>query len=530
MRNTREQRIQRLRDQSNVDVLIVGAGINGIGTFRDLALQGVNVLLIDRADYCSGASAASSHMVHGGIRYLENGEFRLVREAVRERNRLIENAPQLVKPLPTTFPIFKWFSGFFNAPLKFLGLLNHPSERGAFVIKIGMWFYDWFTRAQGTVPRHAFLNRAQSLAKFPMVNPDILFTATYFDAAMTSPERLALEVLKDGVAEGEHAVALNYVNLVSVNGPVAILRDETTGKELSVTPKVLVNAAGPWIDLVNAKMGKPTQYIGGTKGSHIVLVHPELQAAIGDHEFFFENEDGRFVLIFPLEDRILVGTTDIRVDDPNDVVITEDEVEYFFAMIKRIFPRIEVNRSNIVYTFSGVRPLAFGSVSEEQISRDHKIEVIAESTEINFPIFSLVGGKWTTFRAFSEQATDKILQRLGIKRRASTSNVKVGNAQQSTEDLESMIRKEDVVHLDDVIFRRTNTAMLGRATEARVEELARVSAEVLGWDLTKKQSEIARVKDIFVTKHGMDFTLYIDPSKKEAYQDRNNPILEQIGS
>ena len=107
-----------LKQSPEVSVLIVGAGINGIGTFRDLALNGVDVLLVDRSDFCSGASAASSHMAHGGIRYLENGEFRLVREAVQERNRMIQNAPHLVKPLPTTVPMFKIFSGLLNAPLK----------------------------------------------------------------------------------------------------------------------------------------------------------------------------------------------------------------------------------------------------------------------------------------------------------------------------------------------------------------------------------------------------------------------------
>src|SRR5512145_3563699 len=120
---SRQEILKQLRQKPNVTVLIVGAGINGVGTFRDLALQGVDVLLIDRGDFCSGASAASSHMAHGGIRYLENGEFRLVREAVRERNRMIQNAPHIVAPLPTTIPMFKYFSGLFNAPLKFLGLL-----------------------------------------------------------------------------------------------------------------------------------------------------------------------------------------------------------------------------------------------------------------------------------------------------------------------------------------------------------------------------------------------------------------------
>src|SRR5512135_2957055 len=168
-------------------VLIVGGGINGVGTFRDLALQGVDVLLVERGDFCSGASAASSHMAHGGIRYLENGEFRLVREAVQERNRLIENAPHIVKPLPTTIPIFKLFSGLLNAPLKFLGWLDKPSERGGLIIKIGLIFYDAFTGKTRVVPRHVFDNHSTSLKKYPCINPAIRYTATYYDGIILSP-------------------------------------------------------------------------------------------------------------------------------------------------------------------------------------------------------------------------------------------------------------------------------------------------------------------------------------------------------
>src|SRR5574342_843958 len=121
---SREEVFKTLRERPGISVLIVGGGVNGIGTFRDLALQGVDVLLVDSGDFCSGASAASSHMLHGGIRYLENGEFRLVREALHERNLLLKNAPHYARPLPTTIPIFKWFSGLANAPLKFLNLLD----------------------------------------------------------------------------------------------------------------------------------------------------------------------------------------------------------------------------------------------------------------------------------------------------------------------------------------------------------------------------------------------------------------------
>jgi len=199
-------------------VLVVGGGINGVGTFRDLALNGVDVLLVDRADFCSGASAASSHMAHGGIRYLENGEFQLVREAVQERNRMIENAPHLVRPLPTTIPTFKIFSGMLNAPLKFMGWIDRPSERGALVIKIGLTVYDAFTRAQKTVPHHWMNGRKQALAKFPRMNPSIRYAANYYDGLIISPERLTLELLLEGEAEGEHARALNYMSVKSMDG------------------------------------------------------------------------------------------------------------------------------------------------------------------------------------------------------------------------------------------------------------------------------------------------------------------------
>ena len=183
----RSEILSSLKTNPQVSVLIVGAGINGIGTFRDLALNGVDVLLVDRGDFCSGASAASSHMAHGGIRYLENGELRLVREAVKERNRMIQNAPHIVKPLPTTIPMFKYFSGILNAPLKFMGWLDKPSERGSVIIKLGLMMYDAYTGSQRTVPRHKFYSRSESLSKWNRLNPEIVNTAVYYDGLISNP-------------------------------------------------------------------------------------------------------------------------------------------------------------------------------------------------------------------------------------------------------------------------------------------------------------------------------------------------------
>jgi len=564
----RNDRLKRIQDQPEVSVLIIGAGINGIGTFRDLALQGVDVLLIERADYCSGASAASSHMVHGGIRYLENGEFRLVKEAVRERNRLIENAPHLVKPLPTTFPIFKWFSGLLNAPLKFLGLLDRPSERGAIVIKLGMMLYDYYTRAQQTVPRHNFRNTQESLALFPALNPEILFTGTYYDGAMPSPERIAIEVLLDALEANPNATALNYTRVVSADGDTVVIQDELTGERYPIRPKVVVNAAGPWIDFVNQAMGKPSAFISGTKGSHLILDHPELRQAIGENEFFFENKDGRIVLIFPLADKVMIGTSDIRIEDPDEAVITEAEVDYFFEMIGRVFPGIHTNRSQIVYTFSGVRPLQHTESGRTgQISRDHLVKAIEPGEALNFPVLSLIGGKWTSFRAFSEHATNRVLERLGTERIQSTIALPIGgskgypktplerdamfkNLREITEieterlnhlfesygtktgkllkeyatetstmlatlpeisvgEILFILAEEDVIHLDDLILRRTMLGKLGKITPDSLREIAQICKESLGWSDQQTREEMDRFTALLRREHKMNYNAFI---------------------
>jgi glycerol-3-phosphate dehydrogenase len=438
----RNEILKQLRENPNVSVLIIGAGINGIGVFRDLALNGVDVLLVDRGDFCSGASSASSHMAHGGIRYLENGEFRLVREAVQERNRLIENAPHLVRPLPTVVPIFKIFSGILNAPLKFLNLLNRPAERGALVIKIGLMFYDAFTRGQGTVPPHTFDGREQSLKKYPKLNPGIKYTASYYDGQLLSPERLAIELLLDGEAEGSHAMALNYVSLVGIDGTKVTLRDELNpltpygGETFNLQPTLIVNAAGPWIDPVNTILGLSRRYIGGTKGSHLVLDHPELRAAIGANEFFFENSDGRIVLIFPFYDKVIIGASDIPIENADEARCTDEEIDYFISLVARVFPAIKVSRENIVFRFSGVRPLPYPERSAVlslskgrrtkttgQITRDH---VIHADRCGDIPVYSLVGGKWTTYRAFAEQVADRVLAALGRSRNAGTASLPIG--------------------------------------------------------------------------------------------------------
>lgn len=573
--------VQGLRDRPHAKVLIIGGGINGVGTFRDLALQGVDVALVERGDYCQGASGASSHMIHGGIRYLENGEFRLVRESVVERNRLLRIAPHYVKPLQTTIPIFSTFSGVLSAPLRFLTHKQQgkPKERGAFLIKLGLSMYDSFSRDGGAVPRHQFRGRKRALAELPQLHPGIKYAATYFDASVHNPERLTLDVLQDGEKAGKGnggpesstARASNYLALHSLGGPATQsgttvqLRDELTGEFFDFTADVIVNTTGAWVDLTNEAMGAASAFMGGTKGSHIVLDHPVLLEACKGREIFFEHTDGRIVLIYPMGDRVLVGTTDINADMTKDAVCTDEEIDYFFNLIGHVFPDISVQRDQIVYTFSGVRPLPRHDAAQPGfVSRDYSIE--RRTPDAAAPgagtavVLSLVGGKWTTFRALAEHMANDVLAELGMERKVSTAKLAIGGGagfpedeagiqkwikahmgtgrdadrsavlltrygtraddviryldagpdrllrstrELSVRELEFMARNEQIGHLIDVLVRRTSLAFRGLVTGELLVEVADVLSGPLGWDAASRAAEITYAQEVLQRFHGV---------------------------
>lgn len=553
--------VARIQGRPNAQVLVIGGGINGIATFRDLALQGVDVVLVERSDYGSGASAASSHMIHGGVRYLENGEFRLVRESVQERNGLLRIAPHYVKPLRTTIPIFSTFSGILSAPLR---LLTHkagkPKERGALLIKIGLTAYDSFSRDGGSVPRHRFLGRKKSLAEMPDLDHRLKYTATYYDASVHEPERLSLDVLKDGLAVGDNARAANYLEAAGVSGDGVVLRDLVSGETFTLKAQVVVNASGPWTDVTNDDLGFDSSYMGGTKGSHIVLDNSRLLAALDGRELFFENNDGRIVLIYPLKGRILVGTTDLEADIREPAVCTEEEVDYFFDLIAQVFPKIAVDRSQIVYRYSGIRPLPRHEDTQPGfVSRDYRI-VTGEIPGLpNVPLLSLVGGKWTTFRALAEHLSNEALTKLALTRKVSTVGLAIGGgkdfpqtsatrsswiaahaagmdvatvdrllgrygtraaevidvlAGQASVPLASdpeftaaevsyFAEHEQVVHLIDVVLRRTNIAFIGSVTTELLDEFATLIGAKLGWTEAQRVHEIAETVAVLHEAHGV---------------------------
>ncbi|MGF6158202.1 glycerol-3-phosphate dehydrogenase [Ensifer sp. KUDG1] len=558
----RKEIFNGLAKSPKVDVCVLGGGINGLSVFRELALQGVNVLLVEKHDYCSGASAALSRMVHGGLRYLENGEFSLVRESLVERDRLLKNAPHYVAPLPTTVPIFDIFSGLANGAVRFLGLTRRPSRRGAIAVKMGLGIYDFLTRKRALMPKHAFRGRRATLARWPALNPDIKSSATYYDAWVSQPERLGIELLKDGLAAGSHAQALNYTELTLAASGRYELKDGVTGAVAAIEPGLIINATGGWIDIANGALfpstSKPAPLMGGTKGSHLIIDNAKLMDALDGHMIYYENEDGRICILFPYLGKVLVGSTDIRVDDPETVRCEVDERDYILQSLAFVLPDIRIRPEEVVFQFSGVRPLPASQDSfTGRIPRDHFCTFV-EGADGGPPVLCMIGGKWTTFRSFGEMAADLTLERLGQQRRVSTGERAIGGGQHypadrdrwidgvaaatglsrerlrvlfarygtgarevadfiaagadhalphpdyTARELQYLIRSEAAEHLDDLLLRRTTLAITGALSLDIVDAVLALLAIEKQWSPPRVAAERKRFLTLLAERHGVD--------------------------
>lgn len=559
--HSRERDLQALKDRRQCPVLIIGGGIVGIGTFRELALQGIPAILVEGNDYCSGASGASSRLLHGGLRYLEQGEFRLVKEALRERDLLLALAPHATRPLAINIPILSRWAGFWAAPLRFMGWNGPSAGRGSLLVKIGLSFYDFYTRKRRHLPKHRFINREQSLQKRPELNPKIRATAVYYDAWMPQPERIALDLLRDARSMQAGALALNYIAAEKSSGKEVLLRDRLSGEEFTVRPQVVVNAGGAWIDSANERLGERTNFIGGTKGSHLVLQNEAIHDALQGEMIYFEHSDGRILLCYPFFDCVLVGTTDIRIHHPEQALCTEDEVEYLLTALRWLFPRLKIQEEDIVFRTCGVRPLPSADGREGQISRDHDLQVSPTTADRPFPIVSLIGGKWTNFRAFSESAARWVMQELSCEFHGSSARQPIGGGREFSvnereqrewiEDLaqetgheprwlmrwlsrygthcaslarkialeearpldhltdyalgeiSELVQQEQVCHLDDLLLRRTLIAIQGKYTPELLAETAQITGAALGWDAPRIDWEMARTRKILRERHAV---------------------------
>ncbi|MEW6320631.1 MAG: glycerol-3-phosphate dehydrogenase/oxidase [Acidobacteriota bacterium] len=371
-------RLAELQGQS-FDVIVAGGGIVGCGVARDAARRGLTVALFEQHDFGSGTTAASSRIIHGGLRYLETADFGLVRMDMRERETLLRIAPHLVQPLEFTIPF---------------------GTAGAWQrvrLGIGLTLYDALAW-DSSLPRRR-LRRAD---------------ATYYDARIDSPERLTLENVMDAAAHG--ARAFNYAEVtapLTAGGALAgvRVRDRLSGDEADVRARVVVNAAGPWLDRLAGRLTAPTGRVRTTKGVHLVC------GPLTDRPLvLFSGVDGRLMFAIPRGGLTWLGTTDTDYDgDPADAVATRDDVEYVLRSLQRAFPGLRV--ADVLFTTAGVRALVRRPGHPSAVSRAHRID------DRTMPgLVAIVGGKITGYRAIAEDATDAVCRVLGIDRRSNTAD------------------------------------------------------------------------------------------------------------
>jgi glycerol-3-phosphate dehydrogenase len=380
------------------DLLVIGGGINGAGIARDAVLRGLKVALIEKGDFASGTSSRSSKLIHGGLRYLELGDFRLVREASYERDRLRRRlAPHLVKPLPFLFPVYD------GDPV---GMLR---------LEVGMWIYDLLS-AFRNIKMHRRLSRRRVAQIEPRLRQRGLKGAKlYYDCA-TDDARLTFETVLGASCEG--AVVANYVRVlgfVKENGRLvgAKVCDERTGEELGIHARVVVNATGPWLDEIR-RLDDPSAEpcLRLTKGVHIVVPRER----VGNHlaVVLRAPRDQRILFVMPWDECTLIGTTDTDFfGSPDCVAVEADDVGYLLEAVNEFYPEAHLTPDDVVGSFAGLRPLVagVGSLGPSQLSREEEI------LKSDSGLISLAGGKLTTFRAVAESVTDAVMATLNSRRR-----------------------------------------------------------------------------------------------------------------
>lgn len=528
------------------DLVVVGGGVTGACIARDAALRGLSVALVEKQDFSNATSAASSKLIHGGLRYLRNLEVGLIRESLRERRMWLRTAPHLVYPLKMLMPTHRGRSRSEGKPL----------------LRLGLGVYDllafdrgWLADADQRLPGHRALGVAETLALQPDLPTDDLTGALqYYDCQMFSPERLALECLLSASAAG--AELCNYTiaeGLIREGSRVVGVRarDLFAGEPRELRGRVVVNAAGPWADLLIADL-QGTQRLVRSKGVHIIT-----RALTPGHALLIAGKHGHF-FILPWRGRTLIGTTDEAYHgDPDDFRVTEADITSLLATVNHHLPSAQLTRADVLHFYGGLRPLVDDGASTYDASR--KAEVHDHAARHRGPpvegLISAIGGKWTTSRHLAEQIVDLAARKLGRRLPACTTadtplpggaignfrkfvaaqvarnrqhdpnliehlarnyGARIGELLAIAESDPSLARPlaeglpeigAQVVHaqrcemamtLADVVLRRTGLGTLGNPGEAALIAAARIMGAPLGWNRAERMRQVELVLDHYV--------------------------------
>ena len=381
------------------DLIVIGGGINGCGIARDASERGLKVLLLEKEDFGSGCTSASSRLIHGGLRYLEHFEFDLVRESLCEREILLNNARHLVHPIELSMPIYK------------------NDKRSYWLIKAGMILYDLLSFDKSLQSHKMVSSKYFKIHEPSVTDKDLTGGAIFNDCQSEYPERICLENIL--MAKENKALTLNHAKVTKFNLEINKIKniefvDSLTSGVFLVSGKVVVNASGPWVDIL-CGLVRPdiNRKIGGTKGSHIII--KKFDNGPKQALYVSARSDGRPFFIIPWQDYYLIGTTDIPyTGDLEHLKPTEEEINYLLNESNNILSVKRLSKSDILFTYSGVRPLPYkpgedpSNITRKHIIFDHSNEQIEN-------LISVIGGKLTTYRHLSEQVVDLVLKKNNIE-------------------------------------------------------------------------------------------------------------------
>lgn len=390
----RAQQIEKL-STSQFDILVIGGGITGAGIALDAATRGMKVALIEKNDFAEGTSSRSTKLIHGGLRYLKQLEFGIVKETGQERTILHRNAPHIVYPEKMLLPIIK------------------GGSLGRYSTSLGLYVYDYLAGVPRK-ERRFMLNKSKTMNEEPLLKEEILLGGGMYIEYRSDDARLVIEVLKTAHEKG--AVSINYVNaddLIYENGKVkgAKVTDARNNKSFEIKAQKVINAAGPWVDELrqsdNSLKGKRLHL---TKGIHIVV--PKERLNIKQAVYFDVPTDGRMVFAIPRQDVVYIGTTDTNYSDSKDFCFANTaDVDYVLKAANYIFPTAKLTKEDVTSTWAGLRPLIHeDGKSPSDLSRKDEI-FISESG-----LISMAGGKLTGFRKMAERAVDVALKQLMMEK------------------------------------------------------------------------------------------------------------------
>lgn len=515
--------LEHLRSgDAHYDLIVVGGGITGAGILREAARRGIKALLVEQRDFAWGTSSRSSKMVHGGLRYLAGGQYKLARDAVRERERLLVEAPGLVDPLPFIMPHYR---RQFPGPRLFGGLL---------------WLYDRLAGRRN----HAFYPAAQLLQWVPGLAQQGLLGASWFADAVTDDARLVLRVLQEAGHAG--ADALNYVQaqgLIRQDGQVrgVELHDVQSGANFPVHADLVVNASGAWSDTLRAQLGH-AHSIRPLRGSHLVV--PFWRLPVACSVSLFHPEDRRPVFLFPWEGVTVIGTTDLDHGDSldEDAQITNAEVDYLLALVAQVFPQARIGRTDVQSCWAGVRPVVRAQKAETAAPGRDKVpssEKREHALWNDQGMISVAGGKLTTFRLIALEVLTLGQQYLrqsinisaderifscaptSLKRPAGITAQQwrrlqghhgrdladvlvagpleaVANTDTLWAELVWAASAESVEHLDDLLLRRTRLGLLlPEGARSILPRLRVLCGPALGWSDSRWEEECERYLELW---------------------------------